>query len=38
MKGETSKNSFDYGIDYDRTAVGVVKNVTVIVHLQFAKQ
>ena len=38
MKAETTKNSFDYGIDYDRTAVGVGKNVTVIVHLQFAKQ
>ena len=38
MKAETSKNSFDYGIDYDRTAVGVGKNVTVIVYLQFAKQ
>lgn len=38
MKAETIINRFDYGIDYDPTAVGVGKEVTVIVHLQFAKQ
>lgn len=38
MKAETSINRFDYNIDYDPTAVGIGKDVTIIVHLQFAKQ
>jgi polyisoprenoid-binding protein YceI len=38
MKAETTINRFDYNIDYDPTAVGIGKDVTIIVHLQFAKQ
>ena len=38
MRAETTINRFDYNIDYDPTAVGIGKDVTIIVHLQFAKQ
>lgn len=38
MKAETTINRFDYNINFDPTAVGVGKDVTIIVHLQFAKQ
>lgn len=38
MKATTTINRFDYNINYDPTAVGVGKDVTIIVHLQFAKQ
>ena len=38
MKAETTINRFDYNINYDPTATGVGKEVTIIVHLQFAKQ
>lgn len=34
----TTINRFDFNIDYDPTALGVGKDVTIIVHLQFAKQ
>lgn len=38
LKAETTINRFDYHIDYDPTASGIGKDVTIIVHLQFAKQ
>ncbi len=38
LKAETSINRFDYNIDYDPTAVGIGKEVNIVVHLQFAKQ
>lgn len=36
LKAETTINRFDYHIDYDPTAVGVGKDVSIVVHLQFA--
>lgn len=38
IKATTTINRFDFNIDYDPTAMGVGKDVTIIVHLQFAKQ
>src|SRR5690606_23803105 len=38
MKAKTTINRFDYNINYDPTAAGIGKDVTIIVHLQFAKQ
>ena len=38
MKAQTTINRFDYNINYDPTAAGIGKEVTIIVHLQFAKQ
>lgn len=38
MKAETTINRFDYNIDFDPTAVGIAKDVKLIIHLQFAKQ
>lgn len=38
MKAKTTINRFDYNIDYDPTAAGIGKDVTIVVHLQFAKQ
>lgn len=38
IEATTSINRFDYNIDYDPTAAGIGKDVTIIVHLQFAKQ
>jgi polyisoprenoid-binding protein YceI len=38
MKAETTINRFDYNIDYDPTAVGIGKEVNIVIHLQFAKQ
>ncbi|HLV51152.1 MAG TPA: YceI family protein [Flavobacterium sp.] len=38
MKAKTTINRFDYNINYDPTAAGIAKDVTIIVHLQFAKQ
>mgnify|MGYP003638701815 CR=1 FL=1 len=38
MKAETTINRFDYNINYDPAAAGIGKYVTIIVHLQFAKQ
>src|SRR5690606_34106944 len=38
IKATTTINRFDFNIDYDPTAAGVGKDVTIIVHLQFAKQ
>ena len=38
MKAETTLNRFDYNIDFDPTAVGVGKDVNIVIHLQFAKQ
>ena len=38
LKATTTINRFDYNINYDPTAVGIGKDVTIIVHLQFAKQ
>ena len=38
MKAETTINRFDYNINFDPGAAGVGKDVTIIVHLQFAKQ
>ncbi|MDD2985097.1 YceI family protein [Flavobacterium sp.] len=38
MKAETTINRFDYNINFDPAAAGVGKDVSIIVHLQFAKQ
>lgn len=38
MRAETTINRFDYNINFDPGASGVGKEVTIIVHLQFAKQ
>ncbi|HAV53520.1 MAG TPA: polyisoprenoid-binding protein [Aequorivita sp.] len=38
MEAQTTINRFDYNIDYDPTATAVGKEVTIIAHLQFAKQ
>lgn len=38
MKAKTTINRFDYNINYDPTAAGIGKDVTIVVHLQFAKQ
>ncbi|TDE00653.1 YceI family protein [Flavobacterium hiemivividum] len=37
MKAQTVINRFDYNINYDPTAVGIGKDVTIVVHLQLAK-
>jgi polyisoprenoid-binding protein YceI len=38
VKATTTINRFDYNIDYDPMALGVGKDVTIIVHAQFQKQ
>ena len=38
LKAKTTINRFDYNIDFDPAAAGVGKDVSIIVHLQFAKQ
>ena len=38
MKAKTTINRFDYNINFDPTAAGVGKDVTIVIHLQFAKQ
>lgn len=38
LKATTTINRFDFKIDYDPTAAGIGKDVTIIAHLQFAKQ
>src|SRR5690554_5304541 len=38
MKAKTTINRFDYNINFDPAATGVGKDVTIVVHLQFAKQ
>lgn len=38
MKAETIINRFDYNINYDPTAAGIGKDVTITVNLQFAKK
>lgn len=38
MKAETTINRFDYNIDFDPAAAGVGKDVSIVIHLQFAKQ
>ncbi|HTO16293.1 MAG TPA: YceI family protein [Edaphocola sp.] len=38
VKAQTTINRFDYNINFDPTAAGVGKDVTIILHLQFAKQ
>lgn len=38
IKAKTKINRFDYNINYDPTALGVGKDVTIIVYGQFAKQ
>ena len=38
MKAKTTIDRFDYNINFDPTAAGVGKDVTIVVHLQFAKQ
>ncbi|WP_394906073.1 YceI family protein [uncultured Mesonia sp.] len=38
MKAKTTINRFDYNINFDPAAAGVGKDVTIVVHLQFAKQ
>lgn len=38
LRAETTINRFDYNIDFDPTAAGIAKDVTIVVHLQFAKQ
>ncbi|HTO16781.1 MAG TPA: YceI family protein [Edaphocola sp.] len=38
VKAQTTVNRFDYNINFDPAAAGVGKDVTIILHLQFAKQ
>lgn len=38
MKAETTIDRFDYNIEFDPMAAGVGKEVSIIVHLQFAKE
>lgn len=38
MKAETTINRFDFNIDYDPTAAGIGKEVSIVIHLQFTKQ
>lgn len=38
FKATTTINRFDYNINYDPAAAGIGKDVSVVVHLQFAKQ
>lgn len=38
VKAKTTINRFDYNINFDPAAAGVGKDVTIVVHLQFAKQ
>ena len=38
LKAKTTINRFDYNINFDPGAAGVGKEVSIIVHLQFAKQ
>lgn len=38
VKAKTTINRFDYNINYDPTAIGVGKEVSIIVHMQFAKK
>lgn len=38
LEAKTTINRFDYNIDYDPTGTAVGKDVSIIVHLQFAKQ
>lgn len=38
MKAETTIDRFDYNIEFDPMAAGVGKDVSILVHLQFAKQ
>src|SRR5690554_4673537 len=38
LKAQTTIDRFDYNINFDPTAAGVAKDVTIVVHLQFAKQ
>ncbi len=38
LKAKTTINRFDYNINFDPVAAGVGKEVSIVVHLQFAKQ
>jgi polyisoprenoid-binding protein YceI len=38
VEAKTTINRFDYNINYDPAAAGIGKDVSIIVHLQFAKQ
>jgi polyisoprenoid-binding protein YceI len=38
MRAEATINRFDYNINYDPTAMGIGRDVHIVVHLQFAKQ
>ncbi|HET8828845.1 MAG TPA: YceI family protein [Pelobium sp.] len=38
VKATTTINRFDYNINYDPTATSLAKDVSIILHLQFAKQ
>lgn len=38
VKATTTNDRFDYKIDYDPMALGIGKDVTIIVHAQFQKQ
>lgn len=38
IEAKTTINRFDYNINFDPAAAGVGKDVSIIVHLQFAKQ
>jgi polyisoprenoid-binding protein YceI len=38
LKATTTINRLDYNINFDPMAAGIGKDVTIIVHLQFAKQ
>lgn len=38
VKASTTINRFDYNIDFDPTATGIGKDVTIIIHAQFQKQ
>ena len=37
IKATTTINRFDYNINFDPSAVGVGKDVRIVVHLQFSK-
>lgn len=37
VKASTTINRFDYNIDFDPTATGIGKDVTIIIHAQFQK-
>lgn len=38
LKAKTTINRLDYNVNYDPTAAGLAKEVSIVLHLQFAKQ